>query len=556
MDTPRSATLDSIVPLALPAALDVALVRELLDAAPDALVIADPDGRIRLTNRQATALFGYTVAELAGQPVELLLPARVRTAHTQHRDRYAVDPQARAMGAGLELFGQHKDGHEFPVEISLSPVTTTEGPLVMSAVRDITARRQVETALHQAQAAAEHARATAEVAQAAAERANRAKSEFLSRMSHELRTPLNAVLGFGQLLALDPLATQQQQNVGQILKAGHHLLDLINEVLDIARIEAGRLALSLEPVRLVDVMREALDLTRPLAADQRLVLDDAGLADACGAVFVLADRQRLKQVFLNLLSNAIKYNRPDGAVALLCATDAERVRLGVRDTGPGIAPAQLGQLFEPFDRLGAELTEVEGTGLGLALSKGLMAAMHGTVRVESAVGVGSTFWVELPRGTPPLAADDGGAAADAAALRPLVGSRHRTVLYVEDNLPNLALIEQLLARWSDVVLIPAMQGRRGIELATQHHPDLILLDVHLPDIDGSAVLQMLQEDARTRAIPVVVVSADATDRQMRRLLAAGARAYVTKPIDVVHFLRVVGEFLPARQADADEEQRR
>ncbi len=372
--------------------------------------------------------------------------------------------------------------------------------------------------------------------------ASRAKSEFLSRMSHELRTPLNAILGFAQLLEMDHLTAEQQESVGQILKAGRHLLDLINEVLDIARIEAGRLAVSIESVSVKEVIQEGLDLVAPLAVAREIQLkvEAAGLSDR----FIFVDRQRLKQVLLNLLSNAVKYNRPGGAVTLSYAeVQGGRLRINVSDTGPGIPPDRLGQLFTPFERLGAEQTGIEGTGLGLALSKRLVEAMRGTLGVDSTVGRGSTFWVEFP-----LSVEEQPAAQRSAeGPRPAgVAEAARgafTVLYIEDNLSNLELIQHLLSRRPEIKLLSAMQGRLGLDLAREHRPDLILLDVHLPDVPGAEMVRLLREDAKTRHIPVVVVSADALPTQIQRLLAAGARAYLTKPLEVRKFLDVVDEVL-------------
>jgi CheY-like chemotaxis protein len=386
-------------------------------------------------------------------------------------------------------------------------------------------------------------------------------------MSHELRTPLNAVLGFAQLLEMDPLPADQQRSVSRILRAGRHLLDLVNEVLDIARIEAGRLPLSPEPVRVRDVVREALDLVRPLAAEHHVTLLP-GPAETCER-FVLADRQRLKQVLLNLLTNAVKYNRPEGGVvtvsfealpageggpALSPAASGVvgRLRIAVRDTGQGIAPEKLDRLFTAFDRLGAESTGVEGTGLGLALAQRLTEAMGGRIVVESVEGSGTTFRVDLAE----VAIQVAGRTTTPRVGEPISGAaagetrRTRTVLYIEDNLPNLELIEELFARWPHVALVPAMQGRLGAELARQHRPDLILLDVHLPDIGGEEVLRQLQTDVRTRLIPVVVLSADATPGQITRLRGAGARAYLTKPLDVAQFLVLVNDILQEKPDEA------
>jgi signal transduction histidine kinase/ActR/RegA family two-component response regulator len=379
-------------------------------------------------------------------------------------------------------------------------------------------------------------------AQEAAEAANRSKSEFLSRMSHELRTPLNAVLGFGQLLELDELTAEQAEAVGHILKGGRHLLDLIDEVLDISRIETGRLALSPEPVLVSELLRDTVDLVRPLASGRSVHLLAHG-AGTCEA-YVFADRQRLKQILLNLLSNAVKFNRAGGTVSLSCGEPAEgRMRINVTDTGPGIRPEHLGLLFTPFERLGAEQTDTEGTGIGLALSLRLAEAMGGTLDVTTAVGQGSTFWVELPVVEGPVQRHERlGDAAPAAEPAPHAG-RRRTVLHIEDNLSNLKLVERVLAQRPGVEVIAAMQGRLGLELAREHRPALVLLDLHLPDLGGDQVLERLRDDPETAAIPVVIASADATPGQVRRLLAAGAAAYLTKPLDVRELLRLLDEAL-------------
>jgi len=372
-------------------------------------------------------------------------------------------------------------------------------------------------------------------AQEAAEAANHAKSVFLSRMSHELRTPLNSVLGFGQLLELEDLTKDQSDSVGQILKGGRHLLALINEVLDISRIEAGELAFSPEPVLVADLVYEAVDLMQP-AVKQRgiqLVVDSSGTCNC----YVFADRQRTKQIVLNLLSNAVKYNRPRGSIALSCRrTTDTRISISVADTGYGIAAERLGLLFVPFERLGVEGTGVEGTGIGLALSRRLAEAMGGTVTAASVLGQGSTFTVDLPRVEGPVERYErlNGDRIPAAAP----ASDTRRVLHIEDNLSNLRLIERIFEHRPEVEVVAAMHGSLGLELAREHRPSLILLDLHLPDISGEEVLQRLREDPVTAPIPVVIVSADATPRQIQRLLASGATAYITKPIDVRELLDV------------------
>ena len=382
-------------------------------------------------------------------------------------------------------------------------------------------------------------RQRAQRAEEAAATANLAKSEFLSRMSHELRTPLNGIIGFGQLLELDVHGPEQQESVAQILKGGQHLLRLINEVLDLARIEAGRLSISLEPVLASDVCSTALDLVRPQAAQRRLTLH----ASVPGDVYVMADRQRLQQVFLNLLSNAVKYNVDGGNITVSCNGGAPtgRVRVGVEDTGAGIAPGLLERLFTAFDRLGAEQTGVEGTGLGLALCKQLVEAMGGTIWADSALGRGTRFTVELRTATDPSQR-----AVGTTEIRPPDAARRDTggtVLYIEDNVSNLRLLERVLDRRPGIALLSAMQGRRGLELARDHRPDLILLDLHLPDMSGRDVLAALGAEPSTRDIPVVMLSADATAHQIERLLVEGARRYLTKPIDVQLLLTLLDDML-------------
>jgi signal transduction histidine kinase/ActR/RegA family two-component response regulator len=359
--------------------------------------------------------------------------------------------------------------------------------------------------------------------------ANAAKSEFLSRMSHELRTPLNAVLGFGQLLEMDELTAEQRDGVLQILRAGKHLLELINEVLDLARIESGRLSLSPEPTAVRDLIDEAVALIGPLAdaaqIDLHLEVEDAT---------VLADRQRLKQILLNLLSNAVKYNRAGGSVWISSHPGAgERACITVVDTGPGIAAASLERLFEPFERLGAEETSVEGSGLGLSLTKRLVEAMAGTIEVDSEPDRGSTFRIGFPLVE--------GQVERYQRLQVPAGGEvdhgpRGTVLYIEDNPSNLRLVRRVLQLRPGVTLASAMQGREGLELASTLAPDLILLDLDLPDVDGEEVLGRLRLDRQISAIPVVVVTADVAAGQRTRLLAQGARGYLTKPLDVRAFL--------------------
>jgi signal transduction histidine kinase/CheY-like chemotaxis protein len=374
-----------------------------------------------------------------------------------------------------------------------------------------------------------------------AEEASRAKSEFLSRMSHELRTPLTAMIGFTELLLLDQLTDLQKRHLRTILKAGDHLLALINDILDISRIEEGHLSLSPEPVVVAAAVREVVELVRPMAAVRDIRLE---VMDVAADLSVQADRQRLKQVLLNLVTNSVKYNRRRGRVEISATrSPAGRGRIAVSDTGIGLREEDLGRLFAPFERLSAAASDVEGTGLGLTLSKSLVEAMAGSIGVKSEPGAGSTFWVELPAAAPQapegeLTSDEGESMdrAEPAGV----------VLYVEDNLSNVGLIEGILTRRPGIRLVTAMQGRVALELARQNRPDLILLDVHLPDVDGAEVLQRLAAEPDTAAIPVVVLSADATLRQRQRLLGLGAAEYLTKPMRVGVLLRTLDRRLPQR----------
>ncbi|MGZ4727035.1 MAG: ATP-binding protein [Acidimicrobiales bacterium] len=387
-----------------------------------------------------------------------------------------------------------------------------------------------------------------------AEQASAAKGQFLSRVSHELRTPLNAVLGFGQLLEMDDdLSAEQGEAVEHILRAGRHLLDLIDEVLDVSRIEAGELFLECEVVSAQAAFREALALIRPLAGESGVTIHDDALDDG-PELYVAADRQRLLQVLLNLLSNAVKYNHPGGMVIASCdRLDDDTVRLVVSDSGSGIDLADLDRVFAPFDRVGAEQSNVEGTGIGLSLSLHLLEAMGGSIAVDSVVGVGSTFAIDLRQGSPRPATDlttgpgsfDGavgvGSAQEPRAWGPVAGR----VLYIDDNLPNLDLVVGVLDRRGGVELETTDSGLAGLDLARTRRPDLVLLDLHLPDISGLEVLGRLRDDPVTRAIPVIMISADATMSSREELVAAGALEYLTKPIDVRRLLDRVDEVLGA-----------
>ena len=391
--------------------------------------------------------------------------------------------------------------------------------------RDLTERRRWADELHRAK---EHG-----------EQESRAKSEFLSRMSHELRTPLTSVIGFSELLLKDGLSPEQELKVTHILKAGQHLLGLIDELLDIERVEAGTMTTSPEPIQLGGLLRDAIALAEPQATEAGLEIR-ADL-DACRDRYVMADQQRLRQVVLNLLSNAIKYNRLGGEVRLGAELTNDRtLRIHVSDTGAGLTDEQLRRLFVPFERLGAEETSIQGTGLGLVVSQRLIELMGGRLSARSEVGVGSTFTIELGlTEARRVTTDEPRPAAESNGDRPLAG---RTVLYIEDNLANLDLVRELLGA-AGARLLTARDGRSGFSVARQQHPDLILLDLHLPDLSGEQILAALSRDAGLREIPVIAVSANAKKDSMRDVFERGVAAYMTKPFDTTSLVESIEQAL-------------
>ena len=459
------------------------------------------------------------------------LDAFVDVVHPDDRARITelfADLSSRTDPYDIEYRIVRPDGSEGTLHARALVVTDAGGRArrIVGVAQDITDRKKVEEDLRRSRDEAE--------------KANRAKSEFLSRMSHELRTPLNSVIGFAQVLELEGLTPEQYDSVEEILRGGRHLLALINEVLDIASIESGAMALSPEPVLLEEVVDEIVSMLRPLARKKGI---EISITKPVDAVYALADRQRLKQVAVNLLSNAIKYNHAGGSAGISYRVRGDSVELSVANTGPGIPAKDLDRIFEPFERLGAESTEEEGTGLGLALTKRLVEAMDGEIDVASEVGAETVFTVHLravrstvePGGDPAIVGMD---------------EHHRamsgTVLYIEDNPSNMKLMEGILAHAPGMRLLTAMQGSVGLDLAREHRPDIVLLDVQLPDTSGDEVLRRLKTDPATGEIPVVMVSADATQGQIERTLLGGAHEYLSKPFDVRRLLEVIESAVEGR----------
>jgi PAS domain S-box-containing protein len=501
--------------------------RSLIESNIDAIMTTDPAGIISDVNKQMEALTGCTRDELIGAPFK----------------NYFTDPERAEAGIKLvlrdkkltnyELTARARDGKTTVVSYNATTFYDRDRKLqgVFAAARDVTVPKRLDQALKEQNVELKRARA-------AAEKANLAKSEFLSSMSHELRSPLNAILGFAQLISSDspPPTPSQTASIDQILHAGWYLLELINEILDLAQIESGRLALSLEPTSLADVMLECQAMIEPQGQKRGIKMTFPRF-DLPG--FVNADRTRLKQVLINLLSNALKYNQPNGTVVVevgYSSNGLERTRISVRDTGAGLPPDMLMQLFQPFNRLGQERSAEEGTGIGLVMSKRLVELMGGEIGVESTVGLGSVFWFELNSAAAPQLAVD---RVEAGAIPPPQvqrGTPLRTLLYVEDNPANLMLIEQLIARRPDMRLLSARDGNIGIQLARAHQPEVILMDINLPGISGIEALRILRDDPATAHIPVVALSANAMPRDIDKGLQAGFFRYLTKPIRVHEFM--------------------
>ena len=501
--------------------------RRAFDDAPIGMCIVDHDGRFERLNTPLCELLGYGEDELVGKvnPLELIHPDDRGGEKDGLREVLRGDRRTFAIEKRL----LHKAGHSVWARVTTSVMQHAPGSetRLLAHVEDVSERRRNAEDLLRAREAAE--------------RANLAKSEFLSRMSHELRTPLNAVLGFAQLLDGDEvISPEQRDSVGRILRGGYHLLNLVNDVLDISAIESGRLPIPTETVPVNALVRETMDLMRGLA-DERSIRVRCDLPE--GEVMVVANGQRLKQVLVNLVANAIKYSPRGSEVTIMAERTCDmRGRVHVCDTGPGIPPGELERAFTPFERLGAP-RDVEGTGLGLPLSRNLVQAMSGTLTADSGPG-GSTFTVDLPLAAA-AAADEPRAECHAGAP-PAEGNGRaavRRVLYIEDNASNVELIDCLIAGRDDLEMHAAGRGDAGIELARRVKPDVVVLDLHLPDTTGDAVLAQLRADPSTEHVPVIVVTADVAGEHEQRLLAAGATACMAKPLDLARFAAVLDRAL-------------
>jgi len=634
------------------------LYRQILETAPDAMVVVDHRGTIVFVNAQTEKMFGYARADLLGRTLDVLVPRRFHGSHARHIERYVALPGTRPMGSGLDLFGRHADGRELAIEVSLSPVRTDGGVLVSAAIRDITERKRIEAHarlnaerlasavesiqdafalfddgdrlvlcnsvyrrlvgesltgtligrsfeelldawigdIHFADERARESfreerlarrrrdqtsafdvrmrdgrslrvidRQTAEggivktiwdltedeqraaelrEARAAAEAGSAAKSEFLSSMSHELRTPLNAILGFAQLLRRDkkePLSERHKERVAHILTGGEHLLRLIDDILDLSRIEAGGVSISTEPVSVVDALDEVRRTLESMAAREGIRVETEVVP--AEIPMVSADRTRFVQILMNFGSNAIKYNRPAGKVTFTVSTPAlEKVRVTVRDTGMGIPAEKQDKLFQPFQRAGQETGPIEGTGIGLVITKRLARLMHGDVGFRSMSGEGSEFWVDIPAHASDAGSIAPHAVREAADGRVIAGS-HRVALYVEDNPANVTFMKDLLSAFENIDLLTAPTAEMGIELAQSRRPEVVIMDINLPGMSGIDALRVLRGAEETRKIPVIALTAAASERDKQRGMQAGFYRYLTKPVKVDELLEALEALL-------------
>jgi PAS domain S-box-containing protein len=500
----------------------------LFECAPDGILITGSNIRYLDANASICRMLGYTRDELIGMCAADIM---------EQSEIQRIAPAMELLTAQSEYHDEHqfrrKDGSVFEAEVIATQMP--DGNL-LGMIRDITGRKRSEQALQQTNVELENAKFVAE-------KANLAKSDFLSNMSHELRTPLNAILGFAQLMesATPPPTAPQTKSIAQILHAGWYLLELINEVLDLAVVESGKLSLLKESVSLPGLMSECQEMMEAQAHQRGIQLIFPRFDEP---LFVSADLMRLKQIVINLVSNAIKYNKEQGTVAVDCTwSGAERIRISIRDTGAGLAPEKMAQLFQPFNRLGQEAGGVPGTGIGLFMSKRLVELMGGVIGVESTVGEGSTFWCELSSAAAPQVAIESGEIETLARPVASADAPWRKLLYVEDNPANMELIEELIGRFSDIGLVTAANGTLGIKLARAIQPQVILLDINLPGINGFKVLEILRDDPATAHIPVIALSANAMSRDIERGLQAGFFHYLTKPIEINEFMDTVGAAL-------------
>lgn len=503
-------------------------LRMTVDQAADGIIVIDSNGLVDTFNASAQEIFGYKEDEVVGQNISKLMPEH----HSHHHDEYIQNHlktgAVHIIGKGREVQGIRKNGEIFPLHLAVSKVDLPGKTLFSAICRDLTAQKQADIELLNAKRDAETA--------------NLAKSEFLASMSHELRTPLNSIIGFSQLLHLNkahPLDESQKRQVQQINDAGQHLLSLINDILDLSRIETQGFSLSVEAVELKTIIDNCLILIAPIAAKHDIsVINNL---DTSKAPYVRADFVRLKQVVMNLLSNAVKYNIENGQIIIDGEIKGADFQVNVRDTGSGIASDDLEALFEPFNRLGQEAGEIEGTGIGLSITKKIIEMMKGKIGVESELGNGTTFWFSLPICDAPEAKEIPKKQQVDITLN-IPPGQHR-IIYVEDNAANRELLAQTLKPYNNIELFMAETAEEGLSLIHDLAPDLVFMDINLPGISGVEAVQQLKALPQTCNIPMIAVSANVMDGDRQKALQAGFDDYISKPLDLIQFTRLMGKIL-------------
>jgi len=490
-----------------------------IDNIVDGIITIDEHGTIESFNQAAKRMFGYSDAEVIGQNVKLLMPEPYHSEHDAYLENYIKTGEKKIISIGREVISRRKDGSTFPTELAVSEIVIDGVRHFVGVTRDITERKLAEQALIE----------TREL-----ERASKAKSEFLSRMSHELRTPLHAIIAFSDLILYEKdLDPKLEKHIQHINKAGDHLLALIDDVLDLARIESGQLTVSVKPIKLRTVLEECYSLIKPIALDTGVSLS----FDTDVDYIVRANHTNLKQAMLNLLSNAVKYNKQQGAVSVSCEVkENKRLRINIVDTGKGLSSEQQKQLFKPFERMGAEFTKIKGTGIGLTITQQLINMMDGVVGVDSAEGKGSNFWIELE-----LSDDQESTQSETEQVSRTIrkSQQSKNIVYVEDDPVNAHLMAEIINKMSNHHLVIARTGNEGLKLILEQLPDVVLLDLGLPDIDGYEVLEQMRAHPQAKNIPAIAMTAKAMMEDVERGEKAGFDDYIVKPARAAELMKSI-----------------